>query len=92
MQGGALAPAANMTLTAAIAACQDNRRCYGFTASVPFNSATCATRDPVGTRGANALENPLRDVLLKDAWGARRITKDAKYTSWALLHRNHRDQ
>jgi hypothetical protein len=52
----------------------------------------------VRSNGANVFEKhsqehlPLRDVLLKDAWGARRITKDAKYTSWMLLHRNHRDQ
>ena len=76
MQGGALAPPANLSLAAATAACQSNRRCYGFTATVPFSSATC---------GASL---PLREVLFKDAWGARRITRNAKYTSWVLLHRD----
>lgn len=85
MQGGALAPPANISFAAATAACQSNRRCYGFTASVPFSSATCDTQEPAGTNGTSLL---LRDVLFKDAWGARRITRDAEYTSWALLHRD----
>lgn len=85
MQGGALAPAANMTLKEATTACQVNRRCFGWTASVPFNSLACSAQGPGGTNDTALL---LTDVLFKDAWGARRVTKDASFTSWVLLHRD----
>ena len=76
MAGGELAPPANMSLAQATAICQGNRRCYGWTAAMPFFAAGCA--------GDSAT---LRSVQFKDAWGARRITKAKEFTSWVLLHR-----
>jgi hypothetical protein len=87
MAGGALAPAANLTIAAATAICQSNTRCYGWTASVAFSPAVCGAA-AAGRQGQEEEGEAvvLRDVLFKDAWGARRVTKNEKYTSWVLLH------
>jgi hypothetical protein len=91
MAGGALAPAANLTIAAATAICQSNTRCYGWTASVAFSPAVCGAaaaewQGPGEDEDEEEEAVVLRDVLFKDAWGARRVTKNEKYTSWVLLH------